>query len=266
MENNLEDILVDNIEEKPSSKSKARLIIITVATIVLLAVLGTLAYVLLKSEPKKNPEFNHTELEKIIPEESQPDDFDKLIAEIKNKDTLNQPQTSISAEELRQNPVQKTPQVEEKPTAPKSEDQPQIKQNVKEESKPKKENKPKAIENKPIVPKVQESKQQENKKEIQKKSQVEKKAPSASKAFESLETPMPPKGYYLQIGVFGGKPQAAFISKLASFEYKTETLQKGGKVLTRYLVGPYINKDQAEAAIFNVMQTMGIKPIIIEIK
>lgn len=276
MENNLEDILVDNIEEKPTSKSKVRLIIIAIASLVLLAVLGTLAYVLLKGEPKKNPEFNNTELEKIVPQETQPDEFDKLIAEIKSKDTANQAQTPISTEVAPQEPAQKTSQVEEKPIAQKTESKSEAKSEIKPEVKTATKTESK-VESKPVLTtptatsKTQEPQKnvqkQEVKKETHKKNEKKtEKAPSASKAFESVKTATAPKGFYLQVGVFGGKPQAAFVSKISSFQYKTETLQKSGKVLTRYLIGPYSNRAQAEKMIFNVMQAIGIKPIVVEIK
>ena len=275
MENNLEDILVDNIEEKPSSKSKAKLIIIAFACFVLVAVLGTLAYVLLNSEPKKNPEFNNTELEKIVPQERQADYVDKLIEEIKSNDPANQPKTPLPSEES----VNRDLQVEEKPIKPNPEkpegssiNKPEVKPAIKPEAKI--ENKIEnnsTTQNKPVAPTKEPQKKvqkQEKKKETQKenKKSLEKKVPSASKVFESVKTAVVPQGFYLQVGVFGGKPQKAFISKLSSFQYKTETLQKNGKILTRYLIGPYSNRDQAEAMISNVMQTINTKPIIVEVK
>lgn len=287
MENNLEDILVDNIEEKPSSNSKLRMIIIGVASVVLLAVLGVLAYVLLKKDQPKNPEFNNTELEKIAPaQQAQPaeDDLDKLIAQIKNKDAQEQEtQAPLSHE------IQKSKSASEKnapsnvantPSTPKAESKtntqttqsaqqektaqkPLASQTQKAEVKPTKAQE----ENSAQTPKTKkEAKVAEKKTEKTKAEKVEKKAPSASKAFESIKTDIVPKGFYLQVGVFGGKPQATFVSKLSSLPYKTQTLQKGGKVLTRYLVGPYATRQEAEEKMFAVMQTMGVKPVIAEIK
>lgn len=273
MENNLEDILVDSIETKPSTKSKARMIIIAIASIVLIAVLGILAYVLLKKETPKNPEFNNSELEKIVPTQPQQDEFDKLIAEIKHKDTLVQ-QAPVSNEIQPQEST--TPNKEEKSVIQQSDTSKIQKKEEKKEEKntqeiaqaPKPMPKEEKVEKAPIAkpaPKKEEPKKIVEKKET-KPIKDKKPAPSASKAFESVKTATAPKGFYLQVGVFGGKPQNAFISKIAPLQYKTETIQKGGKVLTRYLVGPYKTKNQAENMIFDVMQTLGIKPIVVEIK
>lgn len=269
MENNLEDILVDSIETKPSTKSKARMIIIAIASIVLIAVLGILAYVLLKKETPKNPEFNNSELEKIVPTQPQQDEFDKLIAEIKHKDTLVQ-QAPVSNEIQPQEST--TPNKEEKSVIQQSDTskiQKKEEKNTQEVAQaPKPMPKEEKVEKTPIAkpaPKKEGPKKIVEKKET-KPIKDKKPAPSASKAFESVKTATAPKGFYLQVGVFGGKPQDAFISKIAPLQYKTETIQKGGKVLTRYLVGPYKTKSQAENMIFDVMQTLGIKPIVVEIK
>lgn len=265
MENNLEDILVDNIEEKPSSSSKVKIIVIGIASVVLIAVLATLVYVLFKNEPPRNPEFDNAELEKIAP--TQPvgveDDLDKLIAQIKNKEQITQDSVPTHQEtQIREKdimPVDESAQKNTMPELEKKDALPEKKQTSQIQNE--KQNIPVKVTEEKIQPKVK--KQESKKKEEKAQSNP---TPSASKAFETIKTSVIPKGFYLQVGVFSNEPQKQFITKIKKYSYKTDTIQKNGKILTRYLVGPYQSKDESKEMIFPLMQSIGIKPVIIEIK
>lgn len=281
MENNLEDVLIDNFEEKPQKKSSKRIILIIVASVVLLGVLGVSSLMLAKGDTKpKNPEFSELEieLEKLSPtpkEESKPiqqeDDFDKLIADIKQQakgDT--KPHISESKKVQKSSEVvaeSKTPTPKEsQPISaehkidlvledPKAESKPQ---EVKAESKtqePKVEAKPtpKAQAQKPVA------------KPAEKKPVAQAKpSKSASQLFQSVESSTP-KGFYLQVGVFGGTPQPSFLNKLKNYTYKTDKVQKGGKTLTRYLVGPFPSREIAQSKIEQITKEIN-KPVIVEIR
>lgn len=277
MENNLEDVLIDNFEEKPQKKSSKRIILIIVASIVLLGVLGVSSLMLAKGDTKpKNPEFSELEieLEKLSPtprEESKPiqqeDDFDKLIADIKQqakgdtKPHISEPKKIQKSSEVA---------IESKTPTPK-ESQPISAEHkidlVLEE--PKVESKPQEVklESKAQEPKVQAqpTPKAQAQKPVEKKPVAQAKpSKSASQLFQSVESSTP-KGFYLQVGVFGGTPQPSFLNKLKNYTYKTDKVQRGGKTLTRYLVGPFPSREIAQSKIEQITKEIN-KPVIVEIR
>lgn len=283
MENNLEDVLIDNFEEKPQKKSSKRIILIVVASVVLLGVLGVSSLMLAKGDTKpKNPEFSELEieLEKLSPtpkEESKPvqqeDDLDKLIADIKQqakgdtKPHISEPKKVQKSSEVVAESKTSTPK-ETQPIStehkidlvleePKAESKPQEAKEVKLESKaqePKVEAKPtpKAQAQKPVA------------KPVEKKPVAQAKpSKSASQLFQSMASSTP-KGFYLQVGVFGGTPQSSFLNKLKKYSYKTDKVQRGGKTLTRYLIGPFSSRENAQDKIEQITHDIN-KPVIVEI-
>lgn len=290
MENNLDDVLIDNFEEKPQKKNKKRIILI-VASVVLLGVLGISSLMLAKQDTKpKNPEFSEleVELEKLVPPSESPkpakqeDEFDKLIADIKSRHAQEEIKPHIT-------PAQDAKKTQESKPTP----QPQAPIAKKEETKPKD---TKISEHKidlnledlaPIEPKEEkksvaspmpntQAQKPVPKPEVkanEKKSQsLKEKKPttqattnkSASQLFQSVERSTP-KGYYLQVGVFGGTPQKSFLDKLKNHSYKTDKIQRSGKVLTRYLIGPFPSKEMAQSKIEQITHEIN-KPVIIEIR
>lgn len=235
--------------------------------------------------------------------ESQKDDeFDKLIAEIKakhqdkaleetqkqagetsrvqetpkdqNKDLIKALQETQGVQEMKpqENEMQKNEiqerGIQEKGVQQKEILKPQIKQDKMQDQAPN--------QIKPSNTKAQEGVIQKNqapkietKKAVEKKSQ-EKKSPkatdspsklSASSAFDSLEIP---RGFYLQVGVFEKTPNAEFLNKLSSFSYRVEKFNNKGKIVNRYLVGPFKMREEAEAKILEVTQKI-TKPVVVEI-
>lgn len=284
MESNLDDVLIDNLEEKAPKKSNKRIILIIVASVVLLGVLGVSSLMLAKQEPApKNPELSEleAELEKLSPpieepkQNKQEDEFDKLIADIKNKQSQEDAKSSTTPAQEKK-PLIKSEKPQIKGAESKSEPQEKKVENpehkidlqledlpastpIKQEAKAE----PKVATPKPQAPKVApktESKPQKVQKEKEK--QAPKK--SASQLFQSVEQSVP-KGFYLQVGVFGGNPQASFMNKLKAFPYKSEKIQRNGKVLTRYLVGPYTSREMAQSKVEQVTQSI-TKPVIVEIR
>lgn len=262
MENNLDEVLIDSLEEKPQKKSSKRIILIAVASVVLLGVLGVSSLMLAKGDTKpKNPEFSELEieLEKLSPtpikEDTQPsqqeDDFDKLIADLKNKHSQGESKPHIT-EKKQPAPTPQIPtetitaekidlQLQEPNTKPKESKSQDL--NTQTESKKPAQAKPEAKESK--------------------QSQVKASSKSASQLFQSVESSTP-KGFYLQIGVFGGTPQKSFLDKLKNFSYKTDKIQRNGKILTRYLIGPFPSREIAQSKINQITLEIN-KPIIVEI-
>lgn len=281
MENNLEDVLIDNFEEKPQKKSSKRIILIVVASVVLLGVLGVSSLMLAKGDTKpKNPEFSELEieLEKLSPtpkEESKPiqqeDDLDKLIADIKQqakgdaKPHISEPKKIQKNSEVVVESKTPTPR-ETQPISTehkidlvleesKAESKPQEAKLASKTQEPKVEAKPtpKAQAQKPVA------------KPVEKKPVAQAKpSKSASQLFQSMASSTP-KGFYLQVGVFGGTPQPSFLNKLKKYSYKTDKVQRGGKTLTRYLIGPFSSKEIAQDKIEQITKEIN-KPVIVEIR
>lgn len=303
MENNLDDILIDPLEEKQKNPKSKRWVLISVALVLLIAVVAIVLYFVFVKEEAKGLETIHTELERFEAntqkqslESQKDDDFDKLIAEIKAKhqDAPEQQKTqqgespkqvSETTQETQENKgliqaMQETQKMQTiKPQEKEKQEkvQPQISQDKSENQAPKqpllqasqstqalnvkpKEKTPQKI----STPKVQETKKAVEKKAEENKKPKEVKSQnnlSASSAFDSLEIP---RGFYLQVGVFEKTPNADFLSKLSTFSYRVEKFNNKGKIVNRYLVGPFKTREDAESKILEVMQKI-TKPVIVEI-
>lgn len=272
MENNLDDILVDPLEEKQKKPKSKRWILISVALVLLVSVVAIVLYfIFAKKEENKGLEAVHTELERFETfvqkqsmESQKDDEFDKLIAEIKAKHQDASPQ-SQSNESTKTNETPKAQAMDQKkdlvkalqetqgmkPQEQKTHQQkPQdqsIKQPLAQSSKEEK-----AVQKKPKV----EAKKIEEKEEKPISSNL-----SVSNAFDSLEIP---KGFYLQVGVFSNTPNPDFLSQLSTLPYRVEKFNKQGKIVNRYLVGPFKTRIEAEAKILEVTQKI-TKPVVVEI-
>ena len=53
-------------------------------------------------------------------------------------------------------------------------------------------------------------------------------------------------GYYLQVGAFSKAPNKAFIDKINLYNYRVQEILINSKVITRYLIGPYKSRDEAQ--------------------
>lgn len=281
MENNLDDILVDpsSNEKKPKKKRK---ILIAVAFVLLMAVVILAALFVLGQQEPKEVTLDHAEFEKMLASrEDQPtlktDDLDRLIAEIKSKET---PQVEPKQESSMQTHSQevKDPQKSHKQDETMSQalanvggksEAKRMQQGTQE--KQKKDNKPqqddksyqssKSSQSKPSDEKLNQKRAESVK--IAKESKNPKQS-SMMKAFDSLQEKIP-DGFYLQVGVFGGKPSANFMRKISAFEYHIEKINQNGKVVNRYLIGPFKSREKAQAK-FTEVENKVTKPLIITIK
>lgn len=234
--------------------------------------------------------------------ESQKDDeFDKLIAEIKakhqNPSDQKAPQEEVkpSNEEMKvSEAISQAPKTQETQndqnkdqnrdlikalqetqgvqTKPQEKEEPQIKQEIKQDKMQNQAPKqallqPSNAQEKVILKKPTakiETKKTTEKKPEPKQSSKASNPPSnlsASSAFNSLEIP---RGFYLQVGVFSNTPNADFLSKLSSFSYRVEKFNNKGKIVNRYLVGPFKTRMEAEAKVLEVTQKV-TKPVVVEI-
>ncbi|WP_027326911.1 SPOR domain-containing protein [Helicobacter pametensis] len=306
MENNLDDILVDSPEQPVDKDQSKRKILIAIASVLLIATVGIVAYfILAKPEKPKGLEVTHAELEKFVnPDQAQTpksqvdEEFDKLIAEIKSKhespdDQLAQPQVIKKSEPSQQpsqtakepttpiqalqkinvdptqskdsqsNAEQNTPKPETTPKASVDKDQmSKLKKSTTPVSKPEPKSEPK-----PVSPKVTTPKSEISKPTAPKAKQVTSTAPKSQTAiqtFGSIQKKIP-NGFYLQVGVFGSKPNAEFMKKLSGFAYQVQKMDQNGRVVNRYLIGPFKSRAEAQAKVSEVASKVA-KPLIVEIR
>lgn len=298
MENNLDDVLIDTLEGKSQKKSNKRIILIIVASVVLLGVLGVSALMLTKQDLKpesqnsefdeqlekisilEEPKIENESNNKIADKEVEQDDvkINKLIADIKTR----QSQETVKPNIIQAQNKKKT-QVEEQEAVNLDKslqtEKTHAQKNIKESNQTEKNRKIANKSEEKVIPSDPKPKKKEEVIPITKNPIGEKKIQtsqtkklkttipsdkSASQLFQSVKKSVP-KGYYLQVGVFGGTPQTNFINKLKAYPYITDKIQYGGKVLTRYLIGPFPIKEMAEQKIEEVAHNI-TKPVIIEIR
>lgn len=113
--------------------------------------------------------------------------------------------------------------------------------------------------------------------EIPKITMPEKPKPKATppKQIAKLETPrvinrknngdIATSGHYLQVGAFSKKPNQQFLDKLNMYSYRTQEILINSKVITRYLIGPYNSKNEAQKDYENVSRDIST-PVYLRIK
>ena len=64
-------------------------------------------------------------------------------------------------------------------------------------------------------------------------------------------------GYYLQVGAFSKTPNRAFLDNLNQYSYRTQEIMINSNVITRYLVGPYKSREEAQRDFDRVARDIG---------
>lgn len=64
-------------------------------------------------------------------------------------------------------------------------------------------------------------------------------------------------GYYLQVGAFSKTPNRAFLDNINNYSYRTQEIMINSNVITRYLVGPYKSRDEAQRDFDRVARDIG---------
>lgn len=64
-------------------------------------------------------------------------------------------------------------------------------------------------------------------------------------------------GYYLQVGAFSKTPNRAFLDNLNNYSYRIQEIMINSNVITRYLVGPYKSRDEAQRDFDRVARDIG---------
>lgn len=275
MENNLDDILIDPLEGKQKNpKRSKRWILISLAFGLLIVVAVLVLYFVLAKKEKEAQglEAVHSELERFESlvqkqsvESQKDDEFDKLIAEIKAKHQ--------GASDQKTTPT--APEASQKPSTPISEptqtsndpamDLIKTLQKTQGMNENQSDSKPQSQASQNKKPEQSTKPQQEIPASPTPREQTPPKQNvadfSVAKAFDSLEVP---RGFYLQVGVFEKKPNMGFLAKLSDFSYHVEKMNSKGKIVNRYLIGPFKTRKEAEFRLQEVAQKV-TRPMIVEL-
>ncbi|MGX2981558.1 SPOR domain-containing protein [Helicobacter sp. 23-1045] len=68
-------------------------------------------------------------------------------------------------------------------------------------------------------------------------------------------------GYYLQVGAFSKTPNRAFLDSLNNYSYRIQEIMINSNVITRYLVGPYKSREDAQRDYERVSRDIATKPV-----
>ncbi len=68
-------------------------------------------------------------------------------------------------------------------------------------------------------------------------------------------------GYYLQVGAFSKTPNKAFIDSINNYSYRIQEIMINSSVITRYLVGPYKSREEAQRDYERVSKDIATKPV-----
>lgn len=72
-------------------------------------------------------------------------------------------------------------------------------------------------------------------------------------------------GYYLQVGAFSKAPNKDFIDRMNMYSYRVQEILINSKVITRYLIGPYKSRAEAQKDYANVARDIAT-PIYLQIQ
>ncbi|PAF42454.1 SPOR domain-containing protein [Helicobacter sp. 11S02596-1] len=200
-----------------------------------------------------NDDFENMSIDDMSKTEEE-NKFDKIVQDIKEKQLAKSQEASQnSPDEIKPEPK------EEKPTpAPQAQNNtpdPQLKamESIQENKKPAKETKPLAL------------KPKEEKKVQEKSVQKPKPQPATPKPTNAKNGSVASPGHYLQIGAFTKTPNKEFLDKISKYPYRIQKSTINGQSVTKYLIGPYQSRTDANRDILKITTEMG-KPMYLQVK
>jgi len=222
--NNLDDLIIDSMEKK--SKNNIKSILTTIILIILVLILAIFSTKILLEEPSKTPLIN----EQNYTQTANPD----LQLETNATDDANFSSASADA-----NITPDTQIIKPKPA-----DIPEIINKKLQSTTPVP---PKAT--KPLETK-------EVNKSIIKPAKVENKSITETKK----ET------FFIQVGSFSSKPNETFLSviKNSKYNYQVKTSQQGETTISKFLIGPFDTRAQAEKELKEIKNRINPSAFIIK--
>ncbi|RAX54467.1 hypothetical protein CCY99_03715 [Helicobacter sp. 16-1353] len=88
---------------------------------------------------------------------------------------------------------------------------------------------------------------------------------TASSAFRGNNGDIAESGYYLQVGAFSKTPNKTFMDNINKYSYRVQEIMINSKVITRYLVGPYASRSDAQKDYNNVSRDI-TTPVFLEVQ
>lgn len=72
-------------------------------------------------------------------------------------------------------------------------------------------------------------------------------------------------GYYLQVGAFSKTPNKDFINSINKYSYRVQEIMINSNVITRYLVGPYTSREEAQKDFDRVNRDIA-RPVFLQVQ
>ena len=91
---------------------------------------------------------------------------------------------------------------------------------------------------------------------------VSQQKPSATGSDRSKNGQSATKGHYIQVGSFGNTPNKEFLGKINNYSYRTYKTKNS----TKYLIGPYNSRTDANRDMLKVKTDMGDEVFYYEVK
>lgn len=234
-DHNLDDLIIDDMETK--SKSNIKSILTTIILIIIVLILAIFSTKILLQEPSKTPLIN----EQNYTQTANPD----LQLETNGTDDVNNSSASIPAS----TDANATPDSQAETTNLKPSNIPEV-INQKLQGTTTQTSK---------VLKTSTNKESNKSTTIQDKTNVEVKK----------DTPKPEvknETYYIQVGSFTSKPNETFLSviKNSNYNYQVKTSKQGETTISKFLIGPFDNREKAEKELIQIKTRINKSAFIIK--
>lgn len=89
--------------------------------------------------------------------------------------------------------------------------------------------------------------------------------PRASRAVRAKNGDIAERGHYLQVGAFSKTPSSDFLDAINQYSYRKQEIMINSKVITRYLVGPYASRNDAQKDFGSVSREL-TTPVFLEVQ
>lgn len=235
--NNLDDLIIDSMEKK--SKNNIKSILTTIILIIIVLILAIFSTKILLEEPSKTPLIN----EQNYTQTANPDL--QLETNATNDENISSSPigTSTDANTTLDNKIEAT--------TPKPADIPEV---INKKLQPATNASPNAA--KPLEDKEANKSTVKPTKEVNKSVTEQKKANTEAKK----------EVFFIQVGSFSSKPNETFLSviKNSKYNYQVKTSKQGETTISKFLIGPFGSRAQAEKELKEIKNRINPSAFIIK--
>ena len=100
--------------------------------------------------------------------------------------------------------------------------------------------------------------------QITSKPKVQPSKPLANSMPKNNNGDIAENGVYLQVGAFSKTPNKQFLNSINKYSYRVQEIMINSKVITRYLIGPYPNRNAAQKDVSSISRDI-TTPVLLEI-